>query len=139
MLSYWDNVGGETLDTAIAHAADCARFIVRPPAPPPSPFFSPDAEAQLCGMISEYNTPPPRMHNHMLIVARQLRLFGLAVPALFPKYAAEFYATVPRMVASGRVRHREDVREGLGRASQAIVDVQRGRTEGKCVVVVAEE
>ena len=28
--SYWDNVGGETLDAALEHAADFARFIVSP-------------------------------------------------------------------------------------------------------------
>lgn len=35
--SYWDNVGGETLDAALEHAARHARFIVRPHPPPPAP------------------------------------------------------------------------------------------------------
>lgn len=31
--SYWDNVGGESLDAALANAAKYARFLVRPPSP----------------------------------------------------------------------------------------------------------
>lgn len=35
-FSYWDNVGGETLDAALHHSARGARFIVRSPLSSPA-------------------------------------------------------------------------------------------------------
>ena len=52
---YWDNVGGETLDAALAAAAEHARFIVSPTTIFVLSLFH---AFQECGMISGYNTKP---------------------------------------------------------------------------------
>ncbi|KAI0772918.1 NAD-P-binding protein [Trametes elegans] len=118
---YWDNVGGETLEAALQHAARYARFIE-------------------CGMISQYNTTQPyHVKNLMNIVGRELQIHGFIVGSLRPKYEDEFYATFPARVARGEIKYKEDRVRGLERAGHAIADVQSGRNFGKSVVVVADE
>ncbi|KAI0649882.1 NAD-P-binding protein [Trametes meyenii] len=118
---YWDNVGGETLDLALANAARHARFIE-------------------CGMISQYNTATPyRLQNHILIFERELQVHGFVVFSLQRKHEARFFATFPARVARGEIRYKEHLVRGLERAGEAILDVQSGRNFGKCVVVVADE
>ena len=59
--------------------------------------------------------------------------------SLEPKYADEFFRTFPARVASGEIKYREHLVQGLDNAGQAILDVQSGKNTGKMVVVVAEE
>ncbi len=58
---------------------------------------------------------------------------------LFEKYTDQFYAEIPKRVASGEFKYTEDLTYGLENAGQAIYDVQVGKNKGKSVVVVAEE
>ncbi|PIL28118.1 hypothetical protein GSI_09769 [Ganoderma sinense ZZ0214-1] len=117
---YWDNVGGETLETAIEFSARHARVIV-------------------CGNISAYNTKSPYgVKNLQLLIWREITLHGFLFDSLRPKHAAAFFRTMPGRVASGAVRYKEHVVHGLENAGQAILDVQEGRNFGKSVVVVAE-
>ncbi|KAI0332231.1 NAD-P-binding protein [Cubamyces sp. BRFM 1775] len=118
---YWDNVGGETLEAAIDHAARHARFIE-------------------CGMISQYNTTNPYpVKNLLQIVGKELSLNGFIVGTLRPKYEADFYATFPARVARGEIRYKEDRVRGLERAGDAIVAVQSGKNFGKSVLILADE
>ncbi|KAH9903352.1 NAD-P-binding protein [Cubamyces lactineus] len=118
---YWDNVGGETLEAAIEYAARHARFIE-------------------CGMISQYNAAQPyHIKNLKSIVGKELSLNGFIVTSLRAKYEASFRATIPRRVAAGEIRYKEDAVRGLENGGRAIADVQRGRNFGKSVVVVADE
>ncbi|KAH9937947.1 hypothetical protein B0H21DRAFT_825392 [Amylocystis lapponica] len=118
---YWDNVGGPTLDAAIATAATGARFIE-------------------CGMISAYNGEEPyTLKNITSIVGKQLRISGFLVFALHHKYIERFYAEMPARVASGEIKYTEDVTEGLENAGKVILDVQTGKNKGKAVVGVAHD
>jgi len=81
---YWDNVGGETLDAALAAAAENARFIE-------------------CGMISGYNTKPYPVTNVMNIMTRALKVYGFIVNSILPKYQDAFYGEVPARIASGEL------------------------------------
>ncbi|KAM5544815.1 hypothetical protein V8D89_001713 [Ganoderma adspersum] len=109
---YWDNVGGETLESALDFSARYARVIV-------------------CGNISAYNTKEP--------YGREISLHGFIFESQRAKHAAAFFRTMPGGVASGAVRYKEHVVRGLENAGQAILDVQMGKNFGKSVVVVAEE
>ncbi|GBE89547.1 Zinc-type alcohol dehydrogenase-like protein [Sparassis crispa] len=118
---YWDNVGGESFEAAIATANRFARFIE-------------------CGAISGYNTQNPyHVKNLELIVRKELKISGFIVDSLYPKYEEQFFKEFPKKVASGEIKYSEDVTEGLENAGQAILDVQIGRNNGKKVIRVASE
>ncbi|KAJ7830754.1 alcohol dehydrogenase [Mycena olivaceomarginata] len=110
---FWDNVGGDTLDAAIEFAAFNGRFIE-------------------CGSISGYNTGHSAIKNWNLINPKCLHIHGILIFTLFPKYAEEFYATIPAKLASGEFKYTEDV-------GDVILAVQKGTNKAKAVVVVAEE
>ncbi|KAI0706447.1 NAD(P)-binding protein [Earliella scabrosa] len=118
---YWDNVGGESLEAALEYSAQKAHFII-------------------CGSISNYNTKEPyNVKNLQLLLWREVTFHGFLVFSLEPKYADEFFRTFPARVASGEIKYREHLVQGLDNAGQAILDVQSGKNTGKMVVVVAEE
>jgi len=117
---YWDNVGGETLDAALAAAARHARFIE-------------------CGMISVTAATPYTMKNLPLIVGKELKISGFIVSSLHHKYLSRFYAEIPARVARGEIKYIEDVTEGLEHSCEALLDVVTGRNKGKSVILVARE
>ncbi|EMD34313.1 hypothetical protein CERSUDRAFT_117192 [Gelatoporia subvermispora B] len=118
---YWDNVGGETLEAAIEAAQPVSRFIE-------------------CGMISQYNTKTPYpVKNITSIVSKQLRIYGFLVFSMHGKYREQFYAEMPRRVASGEIKYQEDIVRGLDKVGEAILDVQTGRNKGKKVIIVADD
>ncbi|KAJ3772093.1 alcohol dehydrogenase [Lentinula raphanica] len=118
---YWDNVGGTTLDAAIENAANHARFLE-------------------CGAISQYNSKDGvNMKNLDQIYARRITLYGFLIFDLAPKWEEEFYKVIPKKLASGEIKFREDITFGLENSGQAIRDVQIGTNTGKKVIVVAQE
>ncbi|MEY9211211.1 NADP-dependent oxidoreductase [Thermobifida halotolerans] len=116
---YFDNVGGEHLEAAIACANDFARFAV-------------------CGAISGYNAtePPYAPRNLFQIVTKRLTLRGFIVGD-DPQLTGDFYRDVAPAVAEGRIRVRETVVEGLENAPEAFVSMLRGGNVGKMVVRVS--
>ncbi|KAK7691642.1 hypothetical protein QCA50_005041 [Cerrena zonata] len=117
---YWDNVGGETLEAALANANHGARFIE-------------------CGMISAYNSTPYFIKNLINIVGRELKIFGFIVSTLASKYDEAFYKEFPQRIANGEIKYLEDAKQGLKETGQAIYEVQKGLNKGKSVIVVASE
>lgn len=117
---YWDNVGGESLDAALAYAAKYARFIE-------------------CGMIAGYNEEAPPVRNLFKIVAQEIRLYGFLVFSLLPKNEESFYAEVPGLIARGELKWKEERTLGLENAGEAILAVQRGTNKAKSVVIIADE
>ncbi|KAH9945462.1 NAD(P)-binding protein [Epithele typhae] len=117
---YFDNVGGATLEAALANATPGGLFIVS-------------------GMISAYNAPPYHVKNLMEIYQRRLRVQGFQAPHLAPKYLDEFLRTFPARITAGDLRWKEHIVRGLENAGQALYDVQAGANFGKCVVRVADE
>ncbi|KAI0087955.1 alcohol dehydrogenase [Irpex rosettiformis] len=117
---YYDNVGGSSLDAALAHASQGARFIE-------------------CGMISGYNADPPPVKNLMSIIYKEIKIFGFLITSLRPKYVDEFYREVPKLVANGTIKYLEDRTQGLQYAGHALEAVQRGTNKAKSVIIVNEE
>jgi NADPH-dependent curcumin reductase CurA len=113
---YFDNVGGDHLEAALANMRDHGRIAA-------------------CGSISRYNdeTPSPGPRNMFLIVTRRLTIRGYIVL----DHAGEhkpFIAEVAPIVQSGTIRVKETVVEGLANAPQAFIDLLRGANTGKMVV-----
>ncbi|KAF8811023.1 NAD(P)-binding protein [Phlegmacium glaucopus] len=117
---YWDNVGGSTLEAALWNAATGARFIE-------------------CGMISGYNTDGQPVKNLMELVRKAITMQGLFVLRLVPKYNDQFFADLTPKIASGEIKHREHVYDGLVNAGDAILAVQKGWNTAKAVIHVADE
>ena len=85
-------------------------------------------------MISGVNGDSPHVKNLGIIVAHELQMFGFIVGRLGPKYDEEFYREVPQLIASGKIKYREDVRKGLQQTGQALVDVLTGGNKGKMII-----
>jgi NADPH-dependent curcumin reductase CurA len=118
---YWDNVGGETLDAALANASIGARFIE-------------------CGMISGYNNSQGNgIKNILKVLEKRIHMTGIMVFDLLSKYEKEFYETVPKALAEGKIKYAEHVYRGLDSANQAILDVQTGKNDAKAIILVADE
>jgi len=66
-------------------------------------------------------------------------MHGFIVTQLRPKYAEEFARVMPQLVASGKIKAREHVFEGLQQGGEALLSVQKGTNLGKAVIKVASE
>ena len=117
---YFDNVGGDHLEAAIAVANVHARFA-------------------LCGSISAYDAPrpladaPPGPRNLFSVVGKRLRLQGFLVG----DHAArrpEFEREVGAWLADGSLTFRETVLEGLEKAPEALMGLLSGANTGKMLV-----
>jgi len=112
---YFDNVGGDHLDAAFALARQNARFAI-------------------CGMIEGYNDATPMSFRFILrTIAMRIRLKGFIVFDYFPRLA-EFYAEMGPWVASGAVKSKETVVEGLDNTLDAFLGLFEGANTGKMLV-----
>ena len=115
---YFDNVGGEI--SAAVH-----------------PRMNIGARIAICGQVSQYNVegPQPTFYPQLLIVYRA-RMQGFLVS----DYAHRFGEAVPRLarwVASGEVRYRETVTDGLENAPRAFIGMLNGENRSKALVRVS--
>jgi len=113
---YFDNVGGDHLEAAIARAKTFARFAI-------------------CGMISAYNaTEPPRAPANLLrMPSKRLKLQGFLLHDhmdLLPAFQQELAA----WHAAGTLKWRETVFEGIERAPDAFLGLFTGANVGKTLV-----
>ncbi|MGQ0734836.1 MAG: NADP-dependent oxidoreductase [Acidobacteriota bacterium] len=113
---YFDNVGGAHLEAALACMRDFGRIAA-------------------CGAISRYNdeTPSPGPRNMFLFVTRRLTMRGFIIRDWAREMKA-FGAEVGPLVASGQIKARETVVEGLDHAPQAFLDLLGGANVGKMIV-----
>lgn len=116
---YFDNVGGEHLEAALASMKLHGTIIS-------------------CGMISVYNAtePPPAPRNLFKIVGSRLTIRGFIVGDHWEHYD-EFMQIVPPKVASGEIPYEETVVDGLEAAPRAFVGLFEGENLGKMVARLA--
>jgi len=112
---YFDNVGGEHLDAAFATARNNARFAI-------------------CGMIDAYNGGDPQSFRYIMrVIAARIRMRGFIYTDFLPEMG-DFYRDMGGCIASGQVKSRETVREGIEAAPQAFLDLFTGGNTGKMLV-----
>jgi NADPH-dependent curcumin reductase CurA len=112
---YFDNVGGDHLDAAMALARNNARFAI-------------------CGMIEGYNATTPMSFRFIQrIIAARISLRGFIVLDYMPRMA-EFHAEMGSWIASGAVKSRETVVEGLENMPAAFLGLFKGENIGKMLV-----
>ncbi|MGM1064258.1 NADP-dependent oxidoreductase [Saccharothrix sp. Mg75] len=114
---YFDNVGGDHLDAALAS-------------------FNPYGRAALCGSISNYNTREPVGPTKLgLAVGKRLTLRGFLVYD-HRHLQGRFTEEVSGWIAEGALRYRETVTEGIERAPEAFIGMLRGENTGKALVTL---
>ncbi|MBA3511990.1 NADP-dependent oxidoreductase [Sphingomonas sp.] len=112
---YFDNVGGDHLDAALALARRNARFAI-------------------CGMIDAYNSGQPTALRYIMrIIAMRIRLQGFIYTDYLPRMG-DFYRDMGGWIASGQVKSRETVVEGLERMPEAFLGLFEGANIGKMLV-----
>ena len=117
---YFDNVGGDILDAALANIAMHARIV-------------------LCGAISQYNAmeKPRGVANTSMMIMRRGRMQGFIVFDFAHRYA-EAQMELAAMVLDGTLVHREHLVSGLEQAPAALNLLFTGGNHGKTLVVVDE-
>jgi NADPH-dependent curcumin reductase CurA len=111
---HFENVGGHILDAVMLRMNAFGRIA-------------------FCGMIAGYNGEPIPMANPSLILVSRLKLQGFIVSEhmnLWPQALKE----LGTMVATGKLKYRETVAEGLGAAPEAFLGLLKGRNFGKQLV-----
>ena len=110
----FENVGGEIFDTLLARMNPFSRIAV-------------------CGLISEYNSQPYPISNLRSVLVNRVRMQGFIVYddlSRWPPALTELGAHV----ASGRIKYRESVAEGLAAAPAALISLLKGGNFGKQLV-----
>src|SRR6478672_12835995 len=108
---YFDNVGGDHLDAALAIARNRARFAI-------------------CGMIGDYNSAePPSFRFITRLIAARIQVQGFLIIDYMSRMG-EFYAGMAPLVASGAVTSRETIVDGLEAAPTAFLGLFAGANTG---------
>jgi NADPH-dependent curcumin reductase CurA len=115
---YFDNVGGEILDTVLTRLALRARIVI-------------------CGAISQYNTTTRVQGpvNYMSLLVHRARMEGMVVF----DYAARYPEAVREMaawMAAGKLKSREDIVKGIDTFPETLLKLFNGENTGKLVLQV---
>ena len=115
---YFENVGGEVWD------------LVRP-------LLNNFARVPVCGLIAQYNGVagggPGSSVALRSVLVKRLRIQGFIVSD-FASQREDFLRDMAAWVASGQVKYREDVVEGIDKAVPAFIGLLQGRNFGKLLI-----
>ncbi|MRX08888.1 zinc-binding dehydrogenase [Pseudoduganella sp. FT25W] len=116
---YFDNVGGEILDTVLTRINMKARIVI-------------------CGAISQYNntTPVKGPSNYLALLVNRARMEGIVVFDYADRYQIGV-AALAGWMKDGKIKSKEDVVQGLENFPQALNMLFEGKNFGKLVLQVA--
>ncbi|MDQ1920974.1 NADP-dependent oxidoreductase [Massilia pseudoviolaceinigra] len=117
---FFDNVGGEILDTVLTRINLRARIVI-------------------CGAISQYNntTPVKGPANYLSLLVNRARMEGIVVFDYADRYHVGV-AAMAKWMQEGTFKSREDVVEGLENFPEALLMLFEGKNFGKLVLKVAD-
>jgi NADPH-dependent curcumin reductase CurA len=113
---YFENVGGMVMDAVMLRMNAFGRIA-------------------LCGMIAGYDGKPIPMAYPQLLLTNRLKLQGFIVSEHMEVWP-EALKELGMLVATGKLRPRETVAEGLAAAPEAFLGMLKGRNFGKQLVKV---
>jgi NADPH-dependent curcumin reductase CurA len=118
---YFDNVGGDILDAALARLARGARIVI-------------------CGAISQYNatTAVQGPKNYLSLLVNRARMEGMVVFDYADRYP-QAIAELATYLKDGRMKSKEDVVQGLENFPEALVKLFTGGNFGKLVLQLAQD
>ncbi len=117
---YFDNVGGEILDAALAHLARNARVVI-------------------CGAISQYNSTEgiKGPANYLSLLINSARMEGFVVFNFASRYA-EGIRELATWYGQGKLKTKEDVVEGFETFPDTLLKLFRGDNTGKLMIKVGD-
>ena len=115
---YFDNVGGEILDIALAQLAMHARVVI-------------------CGAISQYNATDgvKGPANYLSLLVNRARMQGMVVFDYAARYG-EAAQAMAGWLADGRLKAREDIVDGFETFPDTLLKLFRGENTGKLLLKV---
>jgi NADPH-dependent curcumin reductase CurA len=118
---YFDNVGGEILDTVLTRINRHARIVI-------------------CGAISQYNntTPVKGPSNYLSLLVNRARMEGMVVFDYAERFGGAV-AEIAAWMAQGKLHSREDIVEGIEHFPGALLKLFSGENFGKLVLRVAPD
>ncbi len=118
---YFDNVGGDILDTALTRINLKARIVI-------------------CGAISQYNntTPVKGPANYLSLLVNRARMEGIVVFDYADRYPLGV-AAMAKWIKEGTFKSREDIVKGIENFPDALLMLFEGKNFGKLVLQVASE
>jgi hypothetical protein len=115
---YFENVGGEILDAALRRMNAFSRIAV-------------------CGLISQYNAIEPYgVKTFQSILTNRIKVQGFIVSDRMELWAKALPELIG-WVASGKIKYRETVADGLENAPKAFIGLLKGENFGKQLVRLA--
>jgi NADPH-dependent curcumin reductase CurA len=111
---YFENVGGMILDAVLLRMNAFGRIAV-------------------CGMIAGYNGAPLPMANPALILVNRLKIEGFIVSEHMEVWP-EALKELGTLVATGHLRARETIAQGIESAPEAFLGLLKGKNFGKQLV-----
>jgi NADPH-dependent curcumin reductase CurA len=117
---YFDNVGGEILDTVLTRINLKARIVI-------------------CGAISQYNntTPVKGPANYLSLLVNRARMEGIVVFDYADRYQLGV-AAMAKWMKEGSFKSKEDVVSGIENFPEALLMLFEGKNFGKLVLKVAD-
>ena len=117
---YFDNVGGEILDTVLTRINLRARIVI-------------------CGAISQYNntTAVKGPANYLSLLVNRARMEGIVVFDYADRYHTGV-AAMAKWMKEGTFKSKEDVVDGIGNFPEALLMLFEGKNFGKLVLKVAD-
>jgi NADPH-dependent curcumin reductase CurA len=112
----FENVGGAVLDSALARMNAFGRIAV-------------------CGLISGYSGESMPINNFRSILVNRLKVQGFIISEQ-PTIWAEALTELAERVATGRLRYRESIAQGIEATPEALIGLLKGRNLGKQIVRV---
>jgi NADPH-dependent curcumin reductase CurA len=113
----FENVGGRCLDAALTR-------------------MNPFGRIALCGLISGYEGGDLAIQNTRALLVMRLTLRGFIVSE-HPEFWPQALAELGKGVATGSIKYRESIADGLAAAPEAFIGMLRGRNFGKQLVRLA--
>jgi NADPH-dependent curcumin reductase CurA len=118
---YFDNVGGDILEAALANLARGARIVI-------------------CGAISQYcNTGPVKgPSNYMSLLVNRASMTGMVVFDYADRYAVAG-REMGGWMAAGKLKSREHIVEGFETFPETLLQLFKGENTGKLILKVADD
>jgi NADPH-dependent curcumin reductase CurA len=116
---YFDNVGGDILDTVLTRIARGARIVI-------------------CGAISQYNNTAPVKgpSNYLSLLVHRASMTGMVVFDYTGRYALAA-REMAGWIAEGKLKTREDIVDGFDGFPETLLRLFKGENLGKLLIRVA--
>jgi NADPH-dependent curcumin reductase CurA len=117
---YFDNVGGDILDAALARMARNGRIVI-------------------CGAISQYNntTPVKGPSNYLSLLVNRASMTGMVVMDYTEKFG-EAVRDMAGWMKAGKLKTREEIVDGLETFPETLLMLFKGENTGKLLIKVAD-